>query len=710
MSINKNWLHEKEIHHKYVESKEIITSFTDSQTLHGWKPEDSLREIWQNFKDGLKNTFHEKVKLEIVDKMGDSCGIEGYVNDQKVGSVDLRNKDKISIRQKFCLLNESHLQLASSKGNGENTIGGHGEGFKVGINLLLRKGFKVTYQMPYCEWQFSLKHKYSKKFKNMCVQIVKTNVDSDWLKIIIEGHEVRNLFHFDMDIDFSDGLKFQVGNLNGQIYLATKNAFRGSVYSRGLLIDKDKDLKTLGLAVDLNFLISRDRHLIPHDLWDTIAKILKSGVEKVDLNENNVFEIILQNSADFDSSMIKPSVREVLRLYISRKLHCLPDNVIFIQDEDSNIKMKKLLAIGKQPYVHKALTDIVPFESMFRNFILDQNHYVAKDAEAIGYANALTNYCQSFSKTLEMKIELDIKNLPAEIASMCPIVQKYYTGFGVEKVEYLVIAVDKSQLNVNQLFYLANQIQMGILNWNTKIDGFKSVSSEIFEDFISDKLNYQSKKYDSGSIKPTTNTDSGYSSRVNSPAPTLSEHSSPKVSIKDRVKVDNRIMNNNLKNEVAPNRLDIPAESGQTGRSGNCEIHIGELLMKDIDQNILFSREIWETYLDDVDLQMQIKQSLPLLNRIIENSRRMIANKLHMTSHSQLSITPVLIREDILGFTNGGIIYLNLLPLRVAKEQPLDVEDSIFMTICHELTHRAHRVHDSAFAQENSKLIYNIMK
>lgn len=61
-----------------------------------------------------------------------------------VGSVDCRDENVLSIEQHECILAIENLQLTSTKGAG-GEIGGHGEGFKLGINILLREGFRVKY-------------------------------------------------------------------------------------------------------------------------------------------------------------------------------------------------------------------------------------------------------------------------------------------------------------------------------------------------------------------------------------------------------------------------------------------------------------------------------------------------------------------------------------------------------------------------------------
>ena len=87
---------------------------------------------------------------------------------EQIGSLDCATMNRLVISQKKCVLGLEHLQLASEKSSG---IGGHGEGFKVGINLLLRMKYKVRYQMAGATWKFSLQNEMTQRFKNMVVDI-----------------------------------------------------------------------------------------------------------------------------------------------------------------------------------------------------------------------------------------------------------------------------------------------------------------------------------------------------------------------------------------------------------------------------------------------------------------------------------------------------------------------------------------------------------
>jgi hypothetical protein len=164
------WIAEKRAAKHMVRDEEIVTSFTDSQPLHGWRIEDAVRELWQNYKDGVQTRFKCKIDLRTVyNESNMLIRVSSHLpSGEEVGSLDLSHPRQLILRQKYCMLNPGHLQLASGKRTSDGSIGGHGEGFKVGLNLLLRNNFEVDYKMPFCTWKFSLRNKYSRNFRNMC--------------------------------------------------------------------------------------------------------------------------------------------------------------------------------------------------------------------------------------------------------------------------------------------------------------------------------------------------------------------------------------------------------------------------------------------------------------------------------------------------------------------------------------------------------------
>lgn len=82
-----------------------------------------------------------------------------------VGSVDASSRDALVFRQRFAVLHPRHLALASVKSG--SAVGAHGEGFKVAINFLLQRGYRVTYTMDGQRWEFLYRALHDKVVQNM---------------------------------------------------------------------------------------------------------------------------------------------------------------------------------------------------------------------------------------------------------------------------------------------------------------------------------------------------------------------------------------------------------------------------------------------------------------------------------------------------------------------------------------------------------------
>jgi hypothetical protein len=69
-----------------------------------------------------------------------------------------------------------------------------------------------------------------------------------------------------------------------------------------------------------------------------------------------------------------------------------------------------------------------------------------------------------------------------------------------------------------------------------------------------------------------------------------------------------------------------------------------------------------------------------------------------------LHVMMVAVTNRLLGFTRQGGIFINLPPLKgMSMDQ---MQQSIFLTLCHEITHRSVSPHNTQFASLNSKLVF----
>ena len=102
-----------------LKSYRMVTSFTDRQ-VSGWVMEDAIREIWQNFCNGLKKRFNGELKYKWVPE-DTSLPIEkvvAFVGISKDGKISIKF-DEIKITQKYRFLEPDHLQLTTTKEIGE---------------------------------------------------------------------------------------------------------------------------------------------------------------------------------------------------------------------------------------------------------------------------------------------------------------------------------------------------------------------------------------------------------------------------------------------------------------------------------------------------------------------------------------------------------------------------------------------------------------
>ncbi len=98
----------------------IVTSFTDAQPLHGWENVHAIRELWQNFRDGLHTRFGAGVTMHCTA----ARVFEARQGARVVGRLDCSRPDLFQLER---ILAIDCLNLASTKRE-EGDIGGHGEG------------------------------------------------------------------------------------------------------------------------------------------------------------------------------------------------------------------------------------------------------------------------------------------------------------------------------------------------------------------------------------------------------------------------------------------------------------------------------------------------------------------------------------------------------------------------------------------------------
>jgi hypothetical protein len=254
---------------------------------------------------------------------------------EQVGYVDFRNENKLAISQRGVVLGEQHLQLASSKR--ANKIGGHGEGFKVGINLLLRSNFQATYAMSGKVWTFYLRKTCpGAGFRNLVV-VEETGPAREDLFITIQGSGgARDLFQPDVDLRLVPVLQRQCDCKNGSLYYHPDSRYHGKVYVRGLFVAEDEHFRRLQLVVNLHTHVVRDRHELPSNTWQLIGNML---TELADGHQQHValfdhlIEIYQKNSVELMAKSLAHT-KEPIRRFIGRVSIVDKDKVVFLRAVD----------------------------------------------------------------------------------------------------------------------------------------------------------------------------------------------------------------------------------------------------------------------------------------------------------------------------------------------------------------------------------------
>ncbi|OAL28960.1 hypothetical protein AYO22_02396 [Fonsecaea multimorphosa] len=126
-----------------------------------WLPRDAFRELYQNWKDGIVESFgvlphyirptfvrNDDKEIHII-VTSSAVGLLGYIRFQsKQGILELTN-----LKAK---LDRKHLDLGETSKRDNNALaGGHGEGFKLAALVMRRNGYSVRFETNSFCWNFS---------------------------------------------------------------------------------------------------------------------------------------------------------------------------------------------------------------------------------------------------------------------------------------------------------------------------------------------------------------------------------------------------------------------------------------------------------------------------------------------------------------------------------------------------------------------------
>ena len=234
--------------------------------VSNWGIKEAIRELLQNAIDGETNGYEK-----IINYDGNTLNITSL-------GIDLKAKDLIL--------------GCSSKEDQEGMVGKYGEGFKLALVVLLRKGMNVEIQNGNKIWIPSFK--VSDTFDTQVLNIEEIDSVGDELTFSISPVD-QQLYNSLLDyfpcIDDSFG---EVVNCdNGQILLDKK--FKGKMYVEGLYIQTDDNFK-YGYNFNSDVVeLDRDRKAINY--YDLRALTAQSIITAEECNKE-IFDAITDSCVD----------------------------------------------------------------------------------------------------------------------------------------------------------------------------------------------------------------------------------------------------------------------------------------------------------------------------------------------------------------------------------------------------------------------------
>jgi predicted metal-dependent hydrolase len=761
--VNKEWIAKKTSileRFKQPNGYELVTSFTDKQPLHGWTAEHAIRELWQNFKDGLRKTFGA-VKFSRLEGSPnfyvgkDSTG-------QIVGNVNCTELNQLVITQDQSILTIENLQLASVKQN-DRDIGGHGEGFKLGINILLRQGYHVRYLMPQQDWIFELHERYAPGMRNMTVQF-NNAIDRDELIIVIEGPEASKLFNPLIDLDLVP-YKYSLcqSKKYGSVYsssppvsiistIANNDAnnaansaaniennnnnndlvspIAGFIYCRGLLVGVDEDLKNFKLVVNLEHQPSRDRHMVPAVLWRQLQRLLEEKARSE--QDREVFDYIMnlaRAKPAIDVTVLVPYVKTALRHYLA-DLYGVPSPNQIVLLKDVNEKLSNILSSLDMRAIPSmgAFADPINIEELRKEYLARQPILsLATDftPNEQRYLQSLQQCLSAIELSVHKGFQLVFKNVP-EMGEYTPILVENFTVIIFDRQHHLQ---DETSL------FCAAQMMMNIIN-NLTHQNYRRALARLIVDYMRKPFEFQVKKYHQNQLSNNLHDmfNQAAAGEENGKQPALPPPPPPphQTESSDRAGINAGTMEGGQGNNNNNNNMDVDNDHESAYVPGNSRIpnsiresnftgvnDVGTINQNDgIERCACTSYKIgslelqeWRSeivYVDQEHMQYyetnreMIHETFPLFHSAVNDLVPKIANQLEIPI-TKFYILYAAFNRQLLGVNQGGGIYINT-PLFL--RMPPDVmRRQIFLTILHELTHRHCQAHNSEFADTFSNLV-----
>lgn len=305
------------------------------------------------------------------------------------------------IRNDNCKLNVNSLLLGeSSKGNG-SYIGSFGEGYKIGILVLLRNNKGVTIENAKDLWSTSIVKSRRYKSEIPIVLVTKNhNKSNKDLTVSISGitpdefDEISNNVLYIKDKNHTlNKIKTDYGDL------LTDESERGRVYVGGLFVCNDFELK-YGYNINPSVIsLNRDRNMISSfDLiWNT-SRIIAEAFR----NDNSkLLDSLKSKDAKYIETALSASDKERLSEYFSEKYKgAVP---VSTQEEYNYFQRKNM-------------NPIIVKENV-KSIIISSNKY-SQCSDMYKIDNSLYNVLSSIVRDLEPFIKDNGKNKLKELSEI----------------------------------------------------------------------------------------------------------------------------------------------------------------------------------------------------------------------------------------------------------------------------------------------------
>lgn len=254
-----------------------------------WGIVEAFRELYQNAIDNETINPENKASFSFVQE------------DEKTGTVRITNRTSV-------LTKESLLLGSTTKANDENTIGKHGEGYKIAFMVLLRNGKKIKVYNSSAKEMWEVRLVKSRKYNGQLVTTVFVQKDAVWKKktddnltIEVSGITPEEYAEVvDKNLHLHEYKSVAVGEY-GEILLDESKA--GRVYVEGLYVCESKGFKYGYNLKASRINLDRDRKLVDsfHLEWETSGMWVKLSSENAEYRESFA-KLVSEHARDVSKS------------------------------------------------------------------------------------------------------------------------------------------------------------------------------------------------------------------------------------------------------------------------------------------------------------------------------------------------------------------------------------------------------------------------